>query len=573
MKKLLLILGLALAALPLKAYDFSDTGEDGVTIYYTVVSYEDGTCEVSPGYSFYSDAVIRIPSIASYGYKVIGIGDDAFAGSTSVSGVYLPGCLEYIGERAFLGSGITSIAIPSPIKSIGKQAFGDCTELRHVVCDADVPADIRLGDNVFENVDFSKCSLVTPNMTNSLYNGADQWDQFYMCWETDYDFVEDCIPYRILERGKSDVEVRAAYAEYSGFYNSPDEEVCWAIIPGKAVHNGEEYTVVGIGDEAFRLSDLTMIDLPSTLKYIGTSAFFGCKLGDIHIPDSVEKIYDTAFSNCTDLAYVAIENPYPLEIEVAADAFDGVDMTACVLLVPKERTSSYKSMAVWGDFKNIGELPYHFTFDDIPYEIMADNNCAVTYKYGEHYYVETIEIPAEVEFDSNTHTVTGLREYAFASNLNTKKYILPPTIEFIEDLAFSCNNLESINLPASLKSLGSYVFDATSLLKSLICEVPDPADIALGTDVFVGIRFDECVLYVPKESIDLYRAADQWKDFLNIQDIESGIDDVAIDAPTDDTVSPAVYYNLNGAAVSAADLAPGLYIRRQGTTATKVIIR
>ncbi|MGM9865187.1 MAG: hypothetical protein ACI30P_02800, partial [Muribaculaceae bacterium] len=49
----------------------------------------------------------------------------------------------------------------------------------------------------------------------------------------------------------------------------------------------------------------------------------------------------------------------------------------------------------------------------------------------------------------------------------------------------------------------------------------------------------------------------------------SGIDDVETDVLADDTE----YYTLQGVRVEAENLTPGLYIRRQGNTVTKVVIR
>ena len=47
----------------------------------------------------------------------------------------------------------------------------------------------------------------------------------------------------------------------------------------------------------------------------------------------------------------------------------------------------------------------------------------------------------------------------------------------------------------------------------------------------------------------------------------TGIDDVEADT------AAAEYYTLQGVRVDAENLTPGLYIRRQGTRATKLLIR
>ena len=50
-----------------------------------------------------------------------------------------------------------------------------------------------------------------------------------------------------------------------------------------------------------------------------------------------------------------------------------------------------------------------------------------------------------------------------------------------------------------------------------------------------------------------------------------GVDDI-IDA-AEDSNAPVRFYNLNGVEVGADNMAPGLYIRRQGNTATKVVVK
>lgn len=63
-------------------------------------------------------------------------------------------------------------------------------------------------------------------------------------------------------------------------------------------------------------------------------------------------------------------------------------------------------------------------------------------------------------------------------------------------------------------------------------------------------------------------------DNIRIGDYESGIDGIAIDADgADATNTPAAYYNLNGIRVSSDNLPAGVYVRVQGTKATKVIVK
>jgi hypothetical protein len=50
--------------------------------------------------------------------------------------------------------------------------------------------------------------------------------------------------------------------------------------------------------------------------------------------------------------------------------------------------------------------------------------------------------------------------------------------------------------------------------------------------------------------------------------LAAGVSDITIDSN-----GPATYYNLNGIRVDATNLTPGIYIRHQGSTTTKVVIK
>ena len=78
------------------------------------------------------------------------------------------------------------------------------------------------------------------------------------------------------------------------------------------------------------------------------------------------------------------------------------------------------------------------------------------------------------------------------------------------------------------------------------------------------INKETCELFVPKESISLYKSAEQWKEFFFISEYD-GVDDVSVD--TQNTVYEV--YNLQGvrvgsgmreAEVTADTLPHGVYI-------------
>ena len=89
----------------LYAFDFEAVNEDGVTIYYNIISTTDRTCEVTSGNGY--SGIVKIPETVSYSslvFKVTSIGKEAF-----------DNC-----------KGLTSIEIPNSVTSIGRSAFRSC---------------------------------------------------------------------------------------------------------------------------------------------------------------------------------------------------------------------------------------------------------------------------------------------------------------------------------------------------------------------------------------------------------------------------------------------------------------
>ncbi len=75
------------------------------------------------------------------GKPVTGIGETAFRGSTKITGVVIPDSVTYIGASAFYNcANLTSVTIPESVTSIGRAAFQQCSNL----------SEIRIPDAVTE---------------------------------------------------------------------------------------------------------------------------------------------------------------------------------------------------------------------------------------------------------------------------------------------------------------------------------------------------------------------------------------------------------------------------------------
>ena len=111
----------------------------------------------------------------------------------------------------------------------------------------------------------------------------------------------------------------------SGYFEIPAVVQCSS--------NGLNYTVVGIGENAFK-------DQAS--------------MSSVSIPASVTKIADNAFAGCTSLIamYSWGEEPPVLGNNV----FEGVDKDNCVISVPGGTIEKYQAAEGWKDFRFIGAI-------------------------------------------------------------------------------------------------------------------------------------------------------------------------------------------------------------------------
>jgi hypothetical protein len=114
-------------------------------------------------------------------------------------------------------------------------------------------------------------------------------------------FTADKLNYKIL----SDKTVEVT-GELRGTYKGKVK------IPSQVKHQGKTYQVVGIGRQAFaNQSQLTGIDIPTSVKNIAEDAFLNSGLTQVTIPGDKVKIIQNAFHNCRKLTTATVSGRDP----------------------------------------------------------------------------------------------------------------------------------------------------------------------------------------------------------------------------------------------------------------------
>ena len=170
-------------------------------------------------------------------------------------------------------------------------------------------------------------------------------------------------------------------------------------------------------------------------------------------------------------------------------------------------------------------------------------------------------------------------------------YEIPESVTSIGDYAFAgCVSLTSIVIPESVTSIGEGAFDYCISLENIISNNPTPPS-CFGLSCFSAVDSDIPV-YVPAESIDLYRNAEGWDYFTNFLPLEElGVDEPggsAVEETEADGIALEItardgriycedefrIVNLAGQDVTAMNgELQGTYIVVSGDKAVKVVVR
>jgi hypothetical protein len=353
-----------------------------------------------------------------------------------------------------------------------------------------------------------------------------------------HDFEVDGICYNYLEG--NNVEVT-----YKGYYSAVNEYSGTVIIPETITYNGTTYSVTTIGTSAFgncfSLTSITIGNSVTTIKY---GAFFRCSsLASITIPNSVTSIGGRAFYECTSLTSFTIGNSV---ISIEECAFERCFALTSVT-IPNSVTSigdgaffdcySLTSITIPSNVTSIGKYIFGTSIEN---GISDPFLTTISVEDSNPIYDSRENCNAIIETATNTliagchntiipNSVTSIGDYAFYGCFGLSSIMLPNSVTSIEDYAFAgCFNLSSITIPNSITSIGEGAFSGGPPVITIICEaikVP-----ALESYVFYDRDLTEATLYVPAQSLDDYKAAEQWKEFgkiLSLEEAPNAVDNIS----------------------------------------------
>ncbi len=496
------------------AYDFESNG-----IYYNYVNKASGG-EVAvtriDNTTYNSMTTISIPDEVKdwdrtyWTFKVTGIEDDAFYYCKNLTSIRLPSNLKTIGERAFgYCESLESLELPNSVTSIGNSAFYCCSGL----------TSITLGNNVenIANQAFEKCTSLTslniPASVTSFKGTA----------------IHGCT-------SLSTIRVASGNAVYDSRNNcnaiiETSTNTLIATCKNSTIPDGIEK----IGNNAFYdLTTRTSLTLPESVKEIGQRAFYNCSslkninlqnitsfgesafngctgLGSLYL-DNAESIGELAFGSCTNMSSVTFTNKL---ISIGDYAFENCS-GLYYIIIPKSVTNiGYRAFNLCNNLGSIQvENPTPITLTSQPFyklnaRLYVPYGSVMAYSAADYWkdfniiemeptYVifadNQVKSICVANWDTDGDGVLSKEEAAAVTDLGTvfkgnTKITSFDELQFFTGLttigynAFrGCTGLTAITIPENVTSIGNAAFDGCTGLTSI--DIPNSV-----TSIGIGAFF------------------------------------------------------------------------------------
>ena len=196
----------------------------------------------------------------------------------------------------------------------------------------------------------------------------------------------------------------------------------------------QDYPVVGITDNAFQGCTFSSITLPSTLRSIGSNAFYDCyELVNVHVP-SIGDWLDITFGNLD-------ANPLNWGYHFYVNG-----EVPTRVIVP-EGTSHIGFSAFYG-WEWMEEI-------SIPESVIDIGEYSFAYCSA----LEEIRLPQSMDS-------IGVRAFCYCTAL--EKIDMPETLNYLDVRAFyGCSSLEEIAIPRGIQAINAYTFYGCSSLEAV----------------------------------------------------------------------------------------------------------
>ncbi len=308
------------------------------------------------------------------------------------------------------------------------------------------------------------------------------------------DFSQDGLYYKILSADEKTCELTQRPAGSEGECGSD------VTIPATVTSNGVSYSVIAIG----------------------SGAFDNCAISKITIPSSIGRLDDDALAVKNYIPRIYINRTTPPITSVYAFTNASLTKGNVTAYVPKGCLSNYQNNSIWRRFnlvENVEKVDTVYA-SNMLFASTGPYSCALIEKYNSN----CVFIPKAVPIKGTLHTVSSFK-FKGNRSLSSKLLVLPDNIYKLDSLNSLYTDREvggrdiyNLVLPRSLTEVGTILVNTMSL-QQIFMQTANPP-FSFNDDTFTGNVSCSTILNVPKGSLEAYRNAPGWKNFVRIREKE-----------------------------------------------------
>ena len=536
-------------------------------------------------------------------------------------------------------SGLISITIPNSVTSIGSDAFEGC-KIKKLIWLTNTPpsgyGNISAQQIYASNNLFGSNVLVYPFLSSMFevdgikYVPVSPSDRTCDAIDCSYNtnatniIINNTVTYNGIELKVERIQPYTCYnnkfvkninIKYIGDVGSHAFYGC------SSVETISLDNVTSIGQSAFEEccteSSLNGTIILSNVPTIGNDAFYNCSSAQTITLDNVTSIGQYAFGNCKNLTSITLPNSVTSLGSSAFRDCSAMEYANIGTGVPAIQYGTFygcgsmKNISIPANVQSIGDYAFYscysltnITIEDRETELSLGSNGSsplfsscplktvyiggnISYSTDSSYGYSPFYRNTSLETVVITDKETEISENEFYGCSSLKNVTMGDGVTTIGNWAFSgCSALDYFEFGSGLQSIGKEAFSDCTACTKLISHAATPP--VCGIQALDDINKWTCTLYVPTESIDMYKAADQWKEFFFIK--ETGISDIQSDEVEVNVADGKVnisgvadgtlveIYDMNGRCICRTKdniitgLPCGIYIIKAGKTQKKVAL-